>query len=115
MLISFLHVTELLDTQTFFLNSLLRLNSHVSPSGTTCYITSDMFYIEVQLEKDGNVIDAKLAHLGEAPVVKLIFSVYHLLVVSHLASSCHEESLQLSLAHVTPASLCMTLDAFSGT
>uniref|UniRef100_A0A8B9ZK59 Mediator of RNA polymerase II transcription subunit 1 n=1 Tax=Anas platyrhynchos TaxID=8839 RepID=A0A8B9ZK59_ANAPL len=45
------------------------LNSHVSPSGTTCYITSDMFYIEVQLEKDGNVIDAKLAHLGEAPVI----------------------------------------------
>ncbi|KAI6075259.1 Mediator of RNA polymerase II transcription subunit 1-like isoform X1 [Aix galericulata] len=45
------------------------LKSHVSPSGTTCYITSDMFYIEVQLEKDGNVIDAKLAHLGEAPVI----------------------------------------------
>ncbi|NWY03715.1 MED1 polymerase, partial [Nothoprocta ornata] len=49
------------------------LNSHVSPSGTACYITSDMFYIEVQLEKDGKVMDVKLAHLGEAPVVKLIF------------------------------------------
>ncbi|NXA33272.1 MED1 polymerase, partial [Eudromia elegans] len=44
------------------------LNSHISPSGTACYITSDMFYIEVQLEKDGKVIDVKLAHLGEAPV-----------------------------------------------
>ncbi|NXS54488.1 MED1 polymerase, partial [Brachypteracias leptosomus] len=50
------------------------LNTHVSPSGTACYITSNMFYIEVQLEKDGTVIDVKLAHLGEAPVVKLIFS-----------------------------------------
>ncbi|XP_072185720.1 mediator of RNA polymerase II transcription subunit 1 isoform X2 [Excalfactoria chinensis] len=47
----------------------LRLNSHVSPSGTACYITSNMFYIEVQLEKDGRVMDAKLAHLGEAPVI----------------------------------------------
>nr|NP_001409855.1 mediator of RNA polymerase II transcription subunit 1-like [Gallus gallus] len=45
------------------------LNSHVSPSGTACYITSNMFYIEVQLEKDGRVMDAKLAHLGEAPVI----------------------------------------------
>lgn len=75
-----------------------------------------MFYIEVQLEKDGNVIDAKLAHLGEAPVVKLIFSVYHLLVVSHLASSWQcEESFQLCFGLVTPASLCMTPDASSGT
>ncbi|XP_064362661.1 mediator of RNA polymerase II transcription subunit 1-like [Dromaius novaehollandiae] len=45
------------------------LNSHVSPSGTACYITSDMFYIEVQLEKDGKVLDVKLAHLGEVPVI----------------------------------------------
>ncbi|NXW58108.1 MED1 polymerase, partial [Eurystomus gularis] len=45
------------------------LNAHVSPSGTACYIASNMFYIEIQLEKDGNVIDVKLAHLGEAPVV----------------------------------------------
>ncbi|XP_068261574.1 mediator of RNA polymerase II transcription subunit 1-like [Nyctibius grandis] len=45
------------------------LNVHVSPSGTACYMTSDMFYIEVQLEKDGKVMDVKLAHLGEAPVV----------------------------------------------
>ncbi|XP_071592983.1 mediator of RNA polymerase II transcription subunit 1-like [Heliangelus exortis] len=45
------------------------LNVYASPGGTTCYITSDMFYIEVQLEKNGNVMDVKLAHLGEAPVV----------------------------------------------
>ncbi|NXP46011.1 MED1 polymerase, partial [Heliornis fulica] len=45
------------------------LNVHVSPSGTACYITSTEFNIEVQLEKDGKVVDVKLAHLGEAPVV----------------------------------------------
>ncbi|KAF1650214.1 Mediator of RNA polymerase II transcription subunit 1, partial [Aptenodytes patagonicus] len=50
------------------------LNAHIGPSGTACYITSDMFYIEVQLEKDGKVMDVKLAHLGETPVVKLICS-----------------------------------------
>ncbi|XP_075274711.1 mediator of RNA polymerase II transcription subunit 1-like isoform X1 [Opisthocomus hoazin] len=44
------------------------LNAYVSLSGTTCYITSNMFYIEVQVEKDGKVMDVKLAHLGEAPV-----------------------------------------------
>ncbi|KAF1572332.1 UNVERIFIED_CONTAM: Mediator of RNA polymerase II transcription subunit 1, partial [Eudyptes pachyrhynchus] len=59
---------------SFSLSRLLRLNAHISPSGTACYITSDMFYIEVQLEKDGKVMDVKLAHLGEAPVVKLICS-----------------------------------------
>ncbi|XP_027531662.1 mediator of RNA polymerase II transcription subunit 1-like isoform X4 [Neopelma chrysocephalum] len=45
------------------------LNVHVSPSGTACYITSMMFYLEVQLEKDGSLMDVKLAHFGEAPVV----------------------------------------------
>ncbi|XP_027760781.1 mediator of RNA polymerase II transcription subunit 1-like isoform X8 [Empidonax traillii] len=45
------------------------LNVHVSPSGTSCYITSMMFYLEAQLEKDGNVMDVKLAHFGEAPMV----------------------------------------------
>ncbi|NXS97658.1 MED1 polymerase, partial [Jacana jacana] len=45
------------------------LNTHVSPSETACYITSNMFYIEVQLDKDGEVMDVKLAHLGEDPVV----------------------------------------------
>ncbi|NXC76097.1 MED1 polymerase, partial [Anhinga anhinga] len=49
------------------------LNAHVSPSGTACYITSTMFYIEIQLEKDGNVMDVKLAHVGEAPVQLLLF------------------------------------------
>ncbi|NXK53577.1 MED1 polymerase, partial [Chauna torquata] len=52
------------------------LNSHVSPSGTACYIASDMFYIEVQLENDGRVMDAKLAHLGEAPVVNMVIIVF---------------------------------------
>ncbi|XP_067406500.1 mediator of RNA polymerase II transcription subunit 1-like [Emydura macquarii macquarii] len=45
------------------------LNSHISPNGTACYLTSDMFYVEVQLEKDGKVVDVKLSHPGEAPVV----------------------------------------------
>ncbi|NWS18120.1 MED1 polymerase, partial [Pachyramphus minor] len=49
------------------------LNVHVSPSGTACYITSMMFYLEVQLEKDGNVMDVKLAHFGEAPVQLFLF------------------------------------------
>ncbi|NWW44361.1 MED1 polymerase, partial [Pedionomus torquatus] len=47
------------------------LSAHVSPSGTACYITSNMFYIEVKLDKDGEVVDVKLAHLGEDPVVKM--------------------------------------------
>ncbi|KAF4801464.1 mediator of RNA polymerase II transcription subunit 1-like protein [Turdus rufiventris] len=45
------------------------LTVHVSPSGTACYITSTMFYVEIQLENDGNVMDVKLAHFEEAPVV----------------------------------------------
>uniref|UniRef100_A0A8C5TDR8 Mediator of RNA polymerase II transcription subunit 1 n=1 Tax=Malurus cyaneus samueli TaxID=2593467 RepID=A0A8C5TDR8_9PASS len=45
------------------------LTVHVSPGGTACYITSMMFYVEIQLEKDGNVMDVKLAHFEEAPVV----------------------------------------------
>ncbi|NXY70192.1 MED1 polymerase, partial [Glareola pratincola] len=49
------------------------LTAHVSPSGTACYITSSMFYIEVQLEKDGEVMDVKLAHLGEDPVQLFLF------------------------------------------
>ncbi|NWS59642.1 MED1 polymerase, partial [Chunga burmeisteri] len=58
----------------FLFSPLLRLNAHISPTGTACYITSNMFYIEVQLEQDGKVVDVKVAHLGDAPVVKLIFS-----------------------------------------
>ncbi|KAM6134671.1 mediator of RNA polymerase II transcription subunit 1-like [Pterocles gutturalis] len=45
------------------------LNAYVSPTGTACYIASDMFYIEVQLESDGELVDVKLSHDGEAPVV----------------------------------------------
>ncbi|TRZ17911.1 hypothetical protein HGM15179_009181 [Zosterops borbonicus] len=45
------------------------LTVHVSPSGTACYITSMMFYVEIQLEKNGDVMDVKLAHFEEAPVV----------------------------------------------
>ncbi|XP_032911070.1 mediator of RNA polymerase II transcription subunit 1-like [Catharus ustulatus] len=45
------------------------LTVHVSPSGTACYITSTMFYVEIQLENDGDVMDVKLAHFEEAPVV----------------------------------------------
>ncbi|EMP36788.1 Mediator of RNA polymerase II transcription subunit 1 [Chelonia mydas] len=56
-------------TRLEFLSKQMGLKSHISPNGTVCYLTSDMFYVEVQLEKDGKVIDVKLAHLGEAPVV----------------------------------------------
>ncbi|NXK88219.1 MED1 polymerase, partial [Formicarius rufipectus] len=50
-----------------------RLNVHVSPSGTACYIASMMFYLEVHLETDGSVMDVKLAHFGEAPVQLSLF------------------------------------------
>lgn len=55
-----------------------------------------MFYVEIQLENDGDVMDVKLAHFEEAPVVKLIFSVSHHPVVSHLASSCHVRKVLIS-------------------
>lgn len=41
-------------------------------------------------------MDVKLAHFEEAPVVKLIFSVSHHPVVSHLASSCHVRKVLIS-------------------
>lgn len=86
----FLSDSIFIYTRFFFLFLiLLRLTVHVSPSGTTCYITSMMFYVEIQLEKDGDVMDVKLAHFEEAPVVKLIFSTSHDPLVSHLTSSCH--------------------------
>uniref|UniRef100_A0A3Q3GHS8 Mediator of RNA polymerase II transcription subunit 1 n=1 Tax=Kryptolebias marmoratus TaxID=37003 RepID=A0A3Q3GHS8_KRYMA len=44
-----------------------RLGSHLSPSGTECYITSDMFYVEVQLDTSGQLVDVKVAHQGENP------------------------------------------------
>uniref|UniRef100_A0A3P8ZLN2 Mediator of RNA polymerase II transcription subunit 1 n=1 Tax=Esox lucius TaxID=8010 RepID=A0A3P8ZLN2_ESOLU len=43
------------------------LGSHLSPSGTECYITSDMFYVEVQLDAAGQLVDVKVAHHGENP------------------------------------------------
>lgn len=46
-----------------------RLGSHLSPSGTECYITSDMFYVEVQLDTSGQLVDVKVAHQGENPTV----------------------------------------------
>ncbi|KAG7488641.1 hypothetical protein MATL_G00037430 [Megalops atlanticus] len=43
------------------------LGSHLSPTETTCYLTSDMFYLEVMLLPGGGVEDVKVAHHGEAP------------------------------------------------
>lgn len=56
----------------FFLPCLCRLGSHLSPSGTECYITMDMFYVEVQLDTSGQLVDVKVAHQGESPTVSLI-------------------------------------------
>lgn len=53
--------------------SLNRLGSHLSPSGTECYITSDMFYVEVQLDTSGQLVDVKVAHQGENPTVSFFF------------------------------------------
>ncbi|XP_060104148.1 mediator of RNA polymerase II transcription subunit 1-like isoform X2 [Heteronotia binoei] len=44
-----------------------RLNCHTSPNGTAFYITTEMFYIEIQLKADGEPIEIKLAHPGESP------------------------------------------------
>ncbi|XP_035268619.1 mediator of RNA polymerase II transcription subunit 1 isoform X2 [Anguilla anguilla] len=44
------------------------LGSHRSPTETTYYLTSDMFYLEVLLLPGGGVEDVKVAHHGEAPV-----------------------------------------------
>ncbi|RLV76645.1 hypothetical protein DV515_00016768 [Chloebia gouldiae] len=44
------------------------LGSHLSANGTECYITSDMFYVEVQLDPAGLLCDVKVAHHGENPV-----------------------------------------------
>ncbi|TKC38451.1 hypothetical protein EI555_002553 [Monodon monoceros] len=37
-------------------------------SDTECYITSDMLYVEVQLDPAGQFCDVKVAHHGENPV-----------------------------------------------
>ncbi|ETE70899.1 Mediator of RNA polymerase II transcription subunit 1, partial [Ophiophagus hannah] len=46
----------------------LDLGSHLSANGTECYITSDMFYVEVHLDTTGQLRDVKVAHHGENPV-----------------------------------------------
>ncbi|KAM9462396.1 mediator of RNA polymerase II transcription subunit 1 [Clarias gariepinus] len=59
-----------LASMTDRLESIARQNmlgSHLSPSETECYITSDMFYVEVQLDNMGQLIDVKVAHHGENP------------------------------------------------
>ncbi|XP_077349945.1 mediator of RNA polymerase II transcription subunit 1-like [Lithobates pipiens] len=45
------------------------LESHLGPNGRICYITSEMFYIEVQVKRNGHVGYVKLAHHGESPTV----------------------------------------------
>lgn len=58
-------------SDSIVLSCLNRLGSHLSPSGTECYITSDMFYVEVQLDTSGQLVDVKVAHQGENPTVSL--------------------------------------------
>ncbi|KAM9489502.1 mediator of RNA polymerase II transcription subunit 1-like [Clarias gariepinus] len=43
------------------------LGSHLSPTETVCYLTADLFYVEVLLLPGGEVEDVKLAQHGEAP------------------------------------------------
>ncbi|KFW01219.1 Mediator of RNA polymerase II transcription subunit 1, partial [Eurypyga helias] len=60
-----------LPAMTDRLESIARQNglgSHLSANGTECYITSDMFYVEVQLDPSGLLCDVKVAHHGENPV-----------------------------------------------
>ncbi|NXW60727.1 MED1 polymerase, partial [Eurystomus gularis] len=60
-----------LPAMTDRLESIARQNglgSHLSANGTECYITSDMFYVEVQLDATGLLCDVKVAHHGENPV-----------------------------------------------
>ncbi|KAM6953396.1 mediator of RNA polymerase II transcription subunit 1-like [Aplochiton taeniatus] len=44
------------------------MGSHLSPTETTCYLTADLFYVEVLLQPGGGVTDVKVAQQGEAPV-----------------------------------------------
>uniref|UniRef100_A0A8D2Q4H8 Mediator of RNA polymerase II transcription subunit 1 n=1 Tax=Varanus komodoensis TaxID=61221 RepID=A0A8D2Q4H8_VARKO len=65
-----LKVTSL-PAMTDRLESIARQNglgSHLSANGTECYITSDMFYVEVHLDPTGQLCDVKVAHHGENPV-----------------------------------------------
>lgn len=43
----------------------LGLKFTAGPSGTDCFISSDMFYVEVLLESTGTVKDVKIAHHGD--------------------------------------------------
>ncbi|KAI5606478.1 mediator of RNA polymerase II transcription subunit 1-like, partial [Silurus asotus] len=43
------------------------LGSHLSPTETACYLTADLFYVEVLLMPGGEVKDVKFAQHGEAP------------------------------------------------
>ncbi|XP_072535252.1 mediator of RNA polymerase II transcription subunit 1-like [Salminus brasiliensis] len=43
------------------------LGSHRSPTETACYLTADLFYLEVLLLPGGGVEDVKVAQHGEAP------------------------------------------------
>ncbi|XP_062847261.1 mediator of RNA polymerase II transcription subunit 1-like [Trichomycterus rosablanca] len=43
------------------------LGSHLSPTETACYLTADLFYVEVLLHSGGEVKDVKVAQHGEAP------------------------------------------------
>uniref|UniRef100_A0AAR2KA16 Mediator of RNA polymerase II transcription subunit 1 n=1 Tax=Pygocentrus nattereri TaxID=42514 RepID=A0AAR2KA16_PYGNA len=43
------------------------LGSHQSPTETACYLTADLFYLEVLLLPGGGVEDVKVAQHGEAP------------------------------------------------
>ncbi|XP_040289860.1 mediator of RNA polymerase II transcription subunit 1-like [Bufo bufo] len=45
------------------------LESHLGPNGRICYITSEMFYIEIQVARNGHVTFVKLAHHGESPTI----------------------------------------------
>ncbi|KAM4026868.1 mediator of RNA polymerase II transcription subunit 1-like [Anomaloglossus baeobatrachus] len=49
-----------------------RLESHLGPNGRICYITSEMFYIEVNVKKNGHVAIVKLAHHGESPMMEVL-------------------------------------------
>ncbi|TRY89178.1 hypothetical protein DNTS_018090 [Danionella cerebrum] len=44
------------------------LGSHLSPTETVCYLTADLFYLEVLLLPDGAVEDVRVAHHGQPPV-----------------------------------------------
>ncbi|XP_039609338.1 mediator of RNA polymerase II transcription subunit 1 isoform X2 [Polypterus senegalus] len=51
------------------ISKLQGLGSHRSPNDTAYYITSDMFYLEIILKSSGEVMDVRVAHHGEAPVI----------------------------------------------